>query len=50
MKWYVEFKQYGKLKAVEDIEAADGKEAINIIKNEYIGATNFHVYKMDEVN
>lgn len=49
MKWCVEYKAYGKWRYVEKIEAKDGKEAIEYVKNHVaIGATCFKVWHDDE--
>lgn len=48
MKWYVEYKAFGKFGYMEKIEAKDGKEAIEYVKSKVIGATKFKVFHDDE--
>lgn len=48
MKWYVEYKAYGKQYYMSGIEAKDGKEAIEYVKEQVIGATKFHVMRDDD--
>lgn len=47
-KWYVEFRCYGKMKYLGGIVAKDGKEAIQYIKDHFIGATSFRVWHDDD--
>lgn len=48
MKWYVEYKAYGKFGYMGKIEAADGKEAIEYVKSKVIGANWFKVWHDDD--
>lgn len=48
MKWYVEYKAYGKQGYMGGIEAKDGKAAIEYVKEHVIGATHFRVWHDDE--
>lgn len=47
-KWYVEYKAYGKRGYMGQIEAKDGNEAIEIVKQSVIGAQRFKVWHDDE--
>lgn len=51
-KWYVEYKvnRNGRFQTeyIGNIEAKDGKEAIEIVKNKVIGAYRFKVWHDDE--
>ncbi len=42
-KWYVEFWSHGKQGYISGIEANNGKEAIDHVKEHVIGATRFTV-------
>ena len=47
--WYVEYKAYGKFYSMGNIEAKDGKEAIEYVKKHgHIGAHSFKVWHDDE--
>lgn len=48
-KWYVEYKDYGKLRYMGKIEAKDGKEAIQYIKDNVCRVANsFKVWHDDD--
>lgn len=48
MKWYVEYWAFGKQGYMSGIEAKDGKEAIEYVREHVIGATRFKVFRDDE--